>query len=55
MLGNSVTKTVKIVCHCVVSFVKLIQTQVTWEEGTSTEKLPPSYRPVSMSVGHFLG
>lgn len=36
-----------------VSFVRLTQTRVSWEEGTSVEELLPSDWPVHMSAGHF--
>lgn len=32
-------------------FINLAHTEVTWEEGTTAEELPPSGWPVGMSVG----
>lgn len=34
--------------------VNLIQAQVIWEKGTTTEKMPPSEWPTGKSMEHFL-
>lgn len=36
-----------------VRFRQLIQVRITWKEGNSIEKIPPSYWPVGKAVGEF--
>lgn len=39
---------------CLLIFISLMETRITWGEGLSIEKLSPSDCPVDRSGGHFL-